>query len=68
MIQMNKEKQSIAIIGSGVTGISAAWLLQEKYDITLFEKNEYLGGHTHTHDIQEHGRELAIDSGFIVYA
>jgi len=64
---MADNKQSIAIIGSGITGLSAAWLLHEKYNVTLFEKNDYLGGHTHTHDIEESGRELAIDSGFIVY-
>lgn len=64
---MIKEKQSISIIGSGVTGLSAAWLLRDKYDVTLFEKNDYLGGHTHTHDVVENNKELAIDSGFIVY-
>ncbi|MCL4113043.1 UNVERIFIED_CONTAM: hypothetical protein GTU68_049965 [Idotea baltica] len=64
---MTKKKQSIAIIGSGITGLSAAWLLHKKYDITLFEKNDYLGGHTHTHDVIEANNNLAIDSGFIVY-
>lgn len=64
---MDENKQSIAIIGSGITGISAAWLLHKKYDVTLFEKNNYLGGHTHTHDVTENDKELAIDTGFIVY-
>lgn len=64
---MSEQKQSIAIIGSGITGLSAAWLLHKKYRVTLFEKNDYLGGHTHTHDVQEVDRQLAIDSGFIVY-
>ena len=64
---MNEKKQSIAIIGSGITGLSASWLLHEKFNITLFEKNNYLGGHTHTHDVPENDKELAIDSGFIVY-
>jgi predicted NAD/FAD-binding protein len=64
---MNENQQSIAIIGSGVTGLSAAWLLHKKYKVTLFEKNDYVGGHTHTHDVQENGKELAVDSGFIVY-
>ena len=64
---MNEKKQSIGIIGSGITGLSASWLLHKKYDITLFEKNDYLGGHTHTHDVTEGDKELAIDSGFIVY-
>ena len=64
---MNEKKQTIAIIGSGITGLSASWLLHKKYDITLFEKNDYLGGHTHTHDVAEDDKALAIDSGFIVY-
>ena len=64
---MNNHKQSIAIIGSGITGISAAWLLHKKYNVTLYEKNDYLGGHTHTHDVVESNNTLAIDSGFIVY-
>ena len=64
---MDINKQSIAIIGSGITGISASWLLCEQYNVTLFEKNDYLGGHTHTHDVDEKDKQLAIDSGFIVY-
>ena len=65
--QMNEKNQSIAIIGSGITGLSASWLLHTNYNITLYEKNNYLGGHTHTHDVRENDSELAIDSGFIVY-
>ena len=64
---MNKKQESIAVIGSGITGLSACWLLHEKYEITLFEKNNYLGGHTHTHDVEEKDKNLAIDSGFIIY-
>jgi len=64
---MPNKKESIAVIGSGISGLSAAWLLHDKFDITLFEKNDYLGGHTHTHDIEEAAQKLAIDSGFIVY-
>jgi len=66
-MQINDERQSIAVIGSGITGLSAAWLLNKKFKITLFEKNSYIGGHTHTHDVQEGEKELSIDSGFIVY-
>ena len=64
---MQPNKPSIAIIGSGITGIGASWLLHDKYEITLFERNDYLGGHTHTHDIKHGNDHLAIDSGFIVY-
>ncbi|KRA15405.1 FAD-dependent oxidoreductase [Lysobacter sp. Root604] len=57
----------IAVIGSGIAGLASAWLLSRRHDVTLFESNDYLGGHTHTHDIELHGRRYAIDSGFIVH-
>jgi len=59
--------QKIAVIGGGVAGIAAAYLLQQRHDVTLFEQNDYLGGHTHTIEIIE-GPDagLAIDTGFIV--
>ena len=57
----------IAIIGSGVSGLVSAWLLSQKYAVTLFEANSYLGGHTHTHDITLDGERHRVDTGFIVY-
>ena len=57
----------IAIIGSGISGLTAAYLLNRKHDITLFEKNNYIGGHTHTHEIEHDGKIWSVDSGFIVY-
>ena len=57
----------IAIIGSGISGLTAAYLLNRKHDITLFEKNNYVGGHTHTHEIEHDGKIWSVDSGFIVY-
>ncbi|SFK30329.1 NAD(P)/FAD-dependent oxidoreductase [Lysobacter sp. cf310] len=57
----------IAVIGSGIAGLASAWLLSRRHDVTLFESNDYFGGHTHTHDIELHGRRYAIDSGFIVH-
>ena len=57
----------IAIIGSGISGISAAWALYEHHQITLFEKDDRLGGHTHTHDLTLSGRDYRVDSGFIVH-
>jgi hypothetical protein len=56
----------IAVVGSGIAGLAAAWLLSREHTITLFEANGYLGGHTHTHDIDLAGRWYAVDSGFIV--
>jgi predicted NAD/FAD-binding protein len=57
----------IAVVGSGISGLASAWFLSKRHTVTLFETNDYLGGHTHTHDIEIDGRRLAIDSGFIVY-
>lgn len=57
----------IAIVGSGISGLTCAYLLNREHDITVFEKNDYVGGHTHTHDIEYDGEKLSVDSGFIVY-
>jgi uncharacterized protein len=57
----------IAIIGSGISGLSCAWLLGKKHDVTLFEKNNYLGGHSNTASINYNGKEIAVDTGFIVF-
>ncbi len=60
----------IAVVGSGIAGLASAWLLsraQEGHEVVLFEANDYLGGHTHTHDIELDGRNYAIDTGFIVH-
>ena len=64
---MNKDvKKKIAVIGSGISGISAAYILSSKYKIHLFEKNDYFGGHTRTLNIPE-DNNIAIDTGFIVF-
>tara|TARA_X000000368_G_scaffold85053_1_gene64427 strand:- start:1681 stop:2940 length:1260 start_codon:yes stop_codon:yes gene_type:complete len=57
----------IAIIGSGISGLTSAYILNKKYDVSIYEKNDYLGGHTHTHKIAENSKTFNIDSGFIVY-
>ena len=57
----------IAIIGTGISGLTAAYVLNREHEITVFEKNDYIGGHTHTHSIDSNDRSLAVDSGFIVY-
>ena len=64
---MNKvPKKKIAVIGSGISGISASYFLSSKYDVHLFEKNNYLGGHTRTVKVPT-DKELPIDTGFIVF-
>ena len=57
----------IAVIGSGIAGLGAAWLLSRHHEVVLFEKDTRLGGHTHTHRVAQAGREYSIDSGFIVH-
>ena len=62
---MNKLK--IAVIGSGISGLSAAWLLSKKHDVTLFEANERPGGHTHTNVMDVDGKPVPVDTGFICF-
>jgi len=60
------KKQRIAIIGSGISGLTSAYLLNKEHEITLFEANDYIGGHTATVDVQQNGKNYSIDTGFIV--
>lgn len=57
----------IAVIGSGIAGLASAWWLSQRHEVTLFEANDYLGGHTHTHTVEVDGRTQAVDTGFIVF-
>jgi len=57
----------IAVIGSGISGNSAAWALSKKHDVTVFEKRERLGGHSATVDVEYDDRKIPVDTGFIVY-
>ena len=57
----------IAIIGSGIAGNTLAHHLYQQHDITVFEANSHIGGHTHTHDIELFGKNYAVDTGFIVF-
>jgi len=63
---MNQKKR-IAIIGAGISGLSSAYHLHQDYDITIFEKEDYFGGHTDTHVFEIDGQSVAVDSGFIVF-
>ena len=64
---MNRDlRKKIAVIGSGISGISSAFILSSKYEVHLFEKNDYFGGHTRTINVLD-DNNLAIDTGFIVY-
>jgi predicted NAD/FAD-binding protein len=57
----------IAVIGAGISGMAAAYFLSRKHEVSLFEKEDRLGGHTHTHPIETSRGILPIDTGFIVY-
>ena len=57
----------IAIIGAGISGLAAAYYLARRHEVTLFEKNDYCGGHANTARVREGGREIPIDTGFIVF-
>ncbi len=59
--------EKLAIVGTGIAGMGCAHLLQKKYDITLFEKNDYVGGHTNTISVDENGKEVFMDTGFMVF-
>lgn len=57
----------IAVVGSGISGLAATWALSEWADVTVFEADERLGGHTHTQYIQQEGIQFPVDTGFIVF-
>lgn len=57
----------IAIIGSGIAGNTLAYHLYKEHDITVFETESHIGGHTHTHHVTHEGRNYNVDTGFIVF-
>lgn len=61
------ERQRIAVVGSGISGLTCAYLLSHAHEVTVFEANDYIGGHTHTCDIEGPDGVHAVDTGFIVF-
>ena len=57
----------IAVIGSGISGLSAAYYLSKKYKVDLYEQNNHFGGHSYTYDIKDKNKTLSVDLGFIVF-
>ncbi|MEZ5315884.1 MAG: FAD-dependent oxidoreductase [Vicinamibacterales bacterium] len=57
----------IAVVGSGIAGLSAGWLLARRHDVVLFEREPRPGGHTHTHHLETPDGALALDTGFLVH-
>ncbi len=61
-------RRRVAVVGAGVAGLTAAYVLQRECDVTLYEAEPRLGGHAHTHDVvTPDGRVVPVDSGFIVH-
>jgi uncharacterized protein len=61
-------RERVAVVGSGISGLTAAYVLQQRYDVTLYESAGRLGGHTHTHDVVTPDAGMVpVDTGFIVH-
>ena len=67
MTYSHPKQRRIAIIGSGISGQTCGYLLSKHHQVTLFEANDHLGGHTATIDLDIDGKTLAVDTGFIVF-
>jgi predicted NAD/FAD-binding protein len=61
------QKQRIAVVGAGISGLASAWLLGRHHEVTLFEAGPYLGGHTNTVDVSLEGKTHPVDTGFLVF-
>ncbi len=57
----------IAVVGGGISGLGAALPLAKSHDVVLFEADDRLGGHAHTHDVEHGGRRFRLDTGFLVF-
>ena len=58
---------NVAVVGSGISGLACAWLLSQRYRVTLFEAAPRLGGHTNTVDVTVDGKTHPVDTGFLVF-
>ena len=64
---MSRQPLEIAVIGSGISGLSCAWLLSKGHRVTVFEKDPRFGGHSHTVSLSGEAGPVSVDTGFIVY-
>ena len=60
-------RERFAVIGGGIAGLGTAWLLRGRYDVMLFEREKHIGGHSNTVEVEENGRRVPIDTGFMVF-
>ena len=63
----NGRRRRIAVVGGGISGLGAAWLLSRRHDVVLFEADRILGGHARTIVVEAKGRPMPVDTGFIVF-
>ncbi|MDO8376615.1 MAG: FAD-dependent oxidoreductase, partial [Aquabacterium sp.] len=60
-------QRRVAVVGSGISGLSAAWSLADAAQVTLFEADRHFGGHAHTVDVTLDGLTHGVDTGFLVF-
>lgn len=63
----NKSGLNIAVVGSGISGLSTAWLLSQRHNVTVYEQADRIGGHSNTVTVPVAGKSIPVDTGFIVY-
>jgi predicted NAD/FAD-binding protein len=63
----NHTRRRVAVVGSGVSGLTAAYVLRKDWDVTVFESDDRIGGHAHTHAVEDRDATHHVDSGFIVH-
>ena len=67
LVSKKVKRLKVAVIGTGIAGMAAAYYLRESCDVTFYEKNDVPGGHTNTVTVEEEGSPIFIDTGFMVY-
>jgi predicted NAD/FAD-binding protein len=67
MARQSGQSLRIAVVGTGISGMSAAWLLSQRHEVTIYDRAPRMGGHSNTVIVSEGGRDIPVDTGFIVY-
>src|ERR1700749_2802059 len=61
------QNKRVAVVGTGISGMSSAWLLSQRHDVTVYERDNRLGGHSNTVSVETSEGAIPVDTGFIVY-